>query len=44
MEIDEDDDCTFSYVLVEKNNEAHIYAEEEKSKNRFHNFLRASLL
>jgi hypothetical protein len=34
VEIDDDDDCTFSYVLNEGSEKVQIYAEDEKSKNR----------
>lgn len=32
VEIDDDDDCTFSYVLNEGSEKVEIFAEEEKSK------------
>ena len=35
VEIDDDDDCTFSYVLIEGSEKVQIYVEEEKSKNCF---------
>ena len=39
IEIDDDDDCTFSYVLKQGSEKVEIFAEEEKSKNLCFSFL-----
>ncbi|XP_028399538.1 integrin beta-1-A-like [Dendronephthya gigantea] len=39
VEIDDDDDCTFSYVLIEGSEKVQIYAEEEKRCPREEGYL-----